>query len=89
MSEIILAKKHTGMRISADGCLGRISSGRAAKCHKVGAGDLLRHLHEMADRYYAGDAEVVDAFLQLYCLDDKRPTESHEDENTETEETLP
>ena len=34
---------------------------------------MLKHLDEMADRYYAGDIAAVDEFLQLYCLDEKRP----------------
>ena len=33
---------------------------------------LLKHLQELGDRYYAGDEAVVDEFLQLYCLDRKR-----------------
>ena len=35
--------------------------------------ELLKHLREVATRYYAGDVAVVDEFLQLYCLDDERP----------------
>lgn len=34
--------------------------------------EFLRNLQELADRFYSGDAEVIDEFLQLYCLDRKR-----------------
>ena len=90
MNDPILAEKHTGMRVSANGLLGRIADGRRVEKHqRVFCGELLNNLEEMAGRYYSGDASVVDKFLQLWCLDDKRPTESHEDENQATEETLP
>gem|GEM_PF-1483132 len=63
-----LAAKHQGMCISAQGLLARVR-GRL----QFGAREMLKHLEEMADRYYAGDISVVDEFLQLYCLDEKRP----------------
>ncbi|MFD1699907.1 hypothetical protein ACFSB1_11265 [Halopseudomonas phragmitis] len=65
-----LARKHTGMRICAAGLLGRVG-GRL----KFGAQHMLQHLTEMATRYYSGDITAVDEFLQLYCLDDKRPSQ--------------
>ena len=68
-----LAAKRTGMRISADGILGRIRDGRYSCELRFGCGEMLRHLEEMAGRFYAGDIAAVDEFLQLYCLDDKRP----------------
>lgn len=63
-----LAPKHQGMRISAAGMLNRVG-GRL----QFGAREMLKHLDEMATRYYAGDIAAVDEFLQLYCLDEKRP----------------
>jgi hypothetical protein len=68
-----LAEKHTGSRISAHGILGRISDGRYFKELNFGCGTLLRHLEQMASRFYAGDVKAVDEFLQLYDLDDERP----------------
>ena len=63
-----LAPKHQGMCISARGLLSRVGGHL-----KGGAREMLKHLDEMADRYYAGDIAAVDEFLQLYCLDEKRP----------------
>jgi len=65
----LLALKHTGMRVSASGTLGRIREpGYGFICK-----EMLKHLNEMADRFYAGDVKAVDEFCQLYCLDTKRP----------------
>jgi hypothetical protein len=69
----LLADKHTGARISAGGILGRIREGRYYKELNFGCGTLLRHLEQMASRFYAGDVKAVDEFLQLYDLDDDRP----------------
>jgi hypothetical protein len=66
------AEKHTGTRISAHGILGRIRDGRYFKELNFGCGTLLRHLEQMASRFYAGDVKAVDEFLQLYDLDDER-----------------
>lgn len=66
--DVPLAAEHHGMRISAHGLLGRVG-GRL----KWGASEMLKHLDEMAARYYAGDISVVDEFLQLYDLAQKRP----------------
>lgn len=63
-----LAAKHQGMCISAHGLLARVGGHL-----KFGAREMLKHLDEMATRYYAGDIAAVDEFLQLYCLDEKRP----------------
>ena len=30
--------------------------------------ELFKHLEEVAEKYYAGNVEIVDEFLQLYCL---------------------
>ena len=69
----LLGKRHTGMRISACGVLGRIRDGRYFKGLDYGCGVMLDHLEQMAARFYAGDPTAVDEFLQLYCLDDARP----------------
>jgi hypothetical protein len=66
-----LAEKHTGMRISAKGVLLRVSGDLSGS-----AKEMCGHLTEMAERFYAGEISVVDEFLQLYCLDEKRPTEN-------------
>lgn len=69
----VLGPKYQGMRVSAEGVLWRIRDGCDIEAHRFMAGELLRHLEELATRYYAGDALVVDEFLQLYCLDKTRP----------------
>ena len=63
-----LAKRHTGMRISADGILLRVGGQL-----KFGARQMSERLNEMAKRFYSGDISAVDEFLQLYCLDEDRP----------------
>lgn len=65
----LLADKHHGMRISAPGILRRVGG-----LFKPGAQKMLKHLHEMASRFYTGDVKAVDEFLQLYCLDEDRPS---------------
>lgn len=65
-----MAPKHTGMMISARGLLMRVGG-----YLKPGARQLLEHLKEVADRFYAGDISAVDEFLQLYQLDEARPKE--------------
>lgn len=70
----LLAEKHSGMKISAHGILGRIRDGRYYRELNYGCGEMLRHLEEMATRFYSGDAKAVDEFLQLYDLDEKRPS---------------
>ena len=69
----MLAEKHTGMRVSARGVLGRIARGDYFRELDFGCGEMLKHLEEMAARFYAGDVKAVDEFLQLYALDDERP----------------
>ena len=68
-----LADQHKGMKISARGILGRIRDGKYFAELNIGCGEMLRHLEEMAERFYAGDIRVVDEFLQMYCLDEHRP----------------
>lgn len=63
-----------GMKISAVGLLKRCA------CHLEGVDgaydfsleQLLEHLQELGNKFYAGDISVVDDFLQLYCLDEGR-----------------
>ena len=69
----LLATKHTGAKISAHGVLGRIRDGRYYKELNFGCGEMLRHLEEMAERFYSGDVKAVDEFLQLYDLAGQRP----------------
>lgn len=72
INHAFLSSTHDGMRISASGVLGRIRDGRYFKELNFGCGEMLRHLEEMAARFYAGDIKAVDEFLQLYDLDEKR-----------------
>lgn len=72
IDKTFLAEIHNGMRISAHGVLGRIRDGRYYKELNFGCGEMLRHLEEMATRFYSGDVKAVDEFLQLYDLDEKR-----------------
>ena len=69
-----LARKHTGMKISAKGLLSRLS--KASKLDgpsRYSLQLLLGHLEDLGRRYYDGDPTVTDEFLQLYCLDANRP----------------
>ena len=70
----LLGEKHKGLRISASGLLDRIAKGKKVDTgDRFMLGELLRHMEEIGTRYYSGDIRVVDEFLQLYCLDRKRP----------------
>lgn len=69
----LLSTTHTGTRISAKGILGRIRDGRYYEELGYGCGEMLMHLEQMAERFYAGDPKAVDEFLQLYDLADARP----------------
>jgi len=63
------------MRVSAEGLLGRIQRGnKVEKGQRYMVGEMLKHLQEVGRRFYAGDIKVVDEFLQLYCLDENRPS---------------
>ena len=75
-----LGPKHTGMRVSASGLLGRVARGDKldSGCRFMVA-EMLKHLEQMASEYYAGKVTIVDEFLQLYALDDARPNPSHHD----------
>ena len=70
----LLGEKHEGMKVSTEGLLGRIISGRKPdKGQRYMISQLLKHLQETGKRFYAGDVKVIDEFLQLYCLDENRP----------------
>lgn len=69
----LLAKKREGMKISAEGVLGRIRDGRHYDGLNFNCGEMLRHLEMMAAKFYAGEVSIVDEFLQLYDLDKDRP----------------
>jgi hypothetical protein len=69
-----LAKKHGGMRVSASGLLKTFHTPKIIEPGDIFLlGEFEKHLNEMATRFYDGDITVVDEFLQLYCLDEKRP----------------
>ena len=67
------AEDHHGMRVSADGVIERLATGRDDYGQKYMLKEMLKHLHAFADRWYAGDLKVADEFFQLYCLDQRRP----------------
>jgi len=70
----LLAADHKGMKVSAEGLLGRITRGkRPDKLDRYLLGEMLNHLELVGKRYYAGDVTGVDEFLQLYCLAETRP----------------
>jgi hypothetical protein len=72
-ARVPLAPKHTGMRVSASGILGRIAKGWGVDGSlRYGCEGMLEHLRELSRRYYAGDVAAVDEFLQIYCLDEGR-----------------
>lgn len=66
MSEIF-SEEHQGMRVCISGILGP----RNSKGDKYMRSELLGHLETVAEKYYAGEVAIVDAFLQFYCLSDK------------------
>jgi len=74
LPRIPMGPKHTGMRISMSGLLGRLrDGGQLTGDQRYVLGELLRHLEMVAERYYSGDVVAVDEFLQLYCLAEGRP----------------
>lgn len=73
--DVVFARDHQGMKCSAEGLLVRCA--KIVECspdgHAAGYGfmlrdQLLKHLQELARRYYAGEVAVVDEFLQLYSI---------------------
>lgn len=72
---VALTRDHDGMKLTAAGLITRCANlvegtrdGAALGYGWALRDQLLVHLEELAARYYAGDAAVVDEFLQLYCL---------------------
>lgn len=63
-----------GMKVSLAGVITRLPGATKAdmKGYNWVLSEHLKHMREMARRYYAGDTDVVDEFLQLYDLDDTR-----------------
>lgn len=67
---VVLAPKHTGMKVDFRGLM---SQARRSLHRDPGIAEMLRqfeeHLTELGQRWYAGDAAVVDELLQLYCIE--------------------
>jgi hypothetical protein len=65
-----LAAEHKGMRVDYRGLLRQAQDGLRSE---PALGEMLRqlqaHMTELGRRWYAGDAAVVDEFLQLYCIE--------------------
>jgi len=75
----LLAADHSGMKVDYRGLLSQVQ--RALKRTDPGHAEMLRqlegHLQELGQRWYAGITNVVDEFLQLYCIErDARKTVS-------------
>jgi len=76
----LLAKDNAGMRYSIEGIVVRAAEYlKRDGEHASGLGAMLRdevlkHLRELASRYYAGDIAVVDEFLQLYAIGESERT---------------
>lgn len=62
------APNHTGMKVSYSNLLGHASSVSRDPAASKALLRLQEHLQELGRRYYAGDVQVVDEFLQLYCV---------------------
>lgn len=66
----LLAKPHSGMRVDYRGLFKQARQGLRAS---PGIAEMLRqfedHITELGQRWYAGDAAVVDELLQLYCVE--------------------
>ena len=73
----LLAADHSGMKVDYRGLFSQVQ--RALKRTDPGYAEMLRqlegHLQELGQRWYAGDTDVVDEILQLYCIErDARKT---------------
>ncbi len=73
MPGCLLAAEHVGMCVDYNGLLGQARSalrrGENAPAMAEMLGQLAVHLTELGQRWYAGDAAVVDELLQLYCIE--------------------
>ena len=69
----LLAAEHVGMTVDYTGLLGQARSALKRGENAPAMAEMLRqlavHLTELGQRWYAGDASVVDEFLQLYCVE--------------------
>lgn len=67
----LLAADHKGMRVDYSGLLGQVQReiGRSAPGHAEMIRQLRGHMQELGQRWYAGQPEAVDEFLQLYCVE--------------------
>lgn len=67
---VVLAPKHTGLRVDYTGLL---KNARRGLKREPATAEMLSqledHLSELGKRWYDGDATVVDEFLQLYCIE--------------------
>lgn len=70
MSTVILADKHTGMKVDYHGMLRGAHAvlRKSAPMSAFMLEELERNLTELGERYYSGDVAAVDEFLQLYCV---------------------
>ena len=73
----LLASDHSGMKVDYRGLFSQVQ--RVIKRSDPGYAEMLRqlegHLQELGQRWYAGDTNVVDEILQLYCIErDARKT---------------
>ncbi|MBO1013458.1 hypothetical protein IPU70_07860 [Achromobacter sp. SD115] len=69
----LLAAEHVGMTVDYTGLLGQARSALKRGENAPAMAEMVRqlavHLTELGQRWYAGDAAVVDEFLQLYCIE--------------------
>jgi hypothetical protein len=65
MSAPIFAPDHNGIYVSASGILTRKENNKGLRFMRE---EMHKHLETLAEEYYSGNAQIVDAFLQLYCL---------------------
>ena len=67
----LLSKDHTGMKVDYRGLLGQVQREikRSAPGHAEMIRQLQEHMQELGQRWYAGQTEVVDELLQLYCIE--------------------
>lgn len=68
-----LARPHPGERLSLEDLLAQLSDASDSQLLRLRSSELLSHLQVVSYRYYNGDVAVVDEFLQLYGLDQRRP----------------
>ncbi len=68
----LLAEEHKGMRVDINGVLRQ-----KPKAMRFMLGEIIKHLEQLAKECYSGKINIVDEFLQFYCLDDKRPSQKN------------